>query len=91
VNHGTVLKEYISYYVSNQSSVFCTFVGASKAFGRVRYCRLFKLLVSRQVQALIIRVLIDFYLGNLVCVQWCGIVFQLATALSRVAFWLDAI
>jgi hypothetical protein len=69
-----VLKESISYYVSNQSSVFCTFLDASKAFDRVRYCKLFRLLVVRQVPALIIRVLINFYLGNFVRVHWCGIV-----------------
>jgi len=27
-----ILKESISYYVQNQSSVFCTFLEASKAF-----------------------------------------------------------
>jgi len=69
-----VLKESISYYVHHQSSVFCTFLDASKAFDRVRYCKLFRLLVSRQMPALIVRVLINFYVGNFVRVQWCGIV-----------------
>jgi len=69
-----VLKESISYYVHHQSSVFCTFLDASKVFDRVRYCKWFRLLVSRQVPALIVRVLINFYVGNCVRVQWCGIV-----------------
>jgi len=68
-----VLKESISYYVHHQSSVFCTFLDAFKAFDRVRYCKLFRLLVSRQVPALINRVIIQFYVGNFVRVQWCGI------------------
>lgn len=69
-----VLKESLSYYAHHQSSVFCTFLDASKAFDRVRYCKLFRVLVTRQVPALIVRVLISFYIGNFVRVQWCGIV-----------------
>ena len=69
-----VLKESLSYYAHHQSSVFCTFFDASKAFDRVRHCKLFRLLVSRQVPALIVCVLINFYIGNFVRVQWCGIV-----------------
>lgn len=69
-----VLKESLSYYVHHQSSVFCTFLDASKAFDRVRYCKLFRLLVIRQVPALIIRILMSFYIGHSVRVQWCGIV-----------------
>jgi len=44
------------------------------AFDRLKYCKLFKLLVSRQVPQPIIRVLINFYTGNYVRVAWCGIV-----------------
>ena len=64
-----VLKESLSYYAYHQSSVFCTFLDASKAFDRVRYCKLFRMLVTRKVPALIIRVLIYFYLFNFVRVQ----------------------
>jgi len=59
-------------YITNLR--FLHFLVASKAFDRVRYCKLFRLLVSRQVPALIVRVLINFYVGNFVRVQWCGIV-----------------
>jgi len=52
---------------------FCTFLDASKAFNRVSHCKLFRLLFSRQVPALIVRVLINFYVGNFVRVQWCRI------------------
>lgn len=69
-----VLKESLSYYVHHQSSVFCTFLDASKAFDRVRYCKLFRVLVSRQVPPLIVRVLINLYICNFVRVQWSGIV-----------------
>src|SRR5664279_3158638 len=33
-----VLKESMAYYVNHQSSVFCTFLDASKAFDRLHYC-----------------------------------------------------
>jgi len=61
-----------------------TFLDASKAFDRVRYCKLFRLLVSRQVPALIVRVLINCYVGNFVRVQWCGIVSDYVLACNGV-------
>ena len=36
-----VLKETLAYYRTNQSSVYCIFLDASKAFDRVHYCKLF--------------------------------------------------
>ena len=52
-----LLKESVSYYVNNGSSVFCTFLDASKAFGRVTYCHIviFRLLIKRGLPAVIIR------------------------------------
>jgi len=79
-----VLKESLAYYVNNQSSVFCTFLDASKAFDRMRYCKLFKLLISRQVPAPIVRILINFYSGNYVRVQWCGIMSEYFLAINGV-------
>ena len=79
-----VLKESIAYYVKHQSSVFCTFLDATKAFDRLRYCKLFKLLVNRQMPAFIIRVLINFYTGNYVRVRWCGVVSEYFLAINGV-------
>ena len=59
-----VLKETISYYIANQSSVYCTFLDASKAFDRVHYCKLFWLLIKRGLPACIVRILINLYTGN---------------------------
>jgi len=41
---------------------FCTFLDASKAFDRVNYCKLFRLLIKRDLPACIIRVLINMYI-----------------------------
>jgi hypothetical protein len=40
----------------------------------MRYSKMFKLLISRQVPAPIVRIMIHFYTRNYVRVQWCGIV-----------------
>ena len=61
-------------YAHYQLTVLCTFSDVSKAFGRVRYCKFFRLLVNRQVPALITRILMNIYVGNFACFQWSGIV-----------------
>jgi hypothetical protein len=66
-----VLKETISYYMHNSSSVFCTFLDATKAFDRVHYCKLFNELLRRCLPPAIIRILIKFY-ANFVQVSWLG-------------------
>lgn len=67
-----VLKETISYYLSNKSKVFCTFLDATKAFDRINYCKLFKLLLCRSLPYCIIRVLLSLYTNNYVYVSWAG-------------------
>jgi hypothetical protein len=68
-----VLKEVIAYYVRNQSSVFFTFLDATKAFDRVHYSKLFGLLIKRKLPPVIIRVIANFYLGNFVRIGWRGV------------------
>ena len=51
------LKETISYYVNNGSSVFCTLLDATKAFHRVEYVKLFKLLMVRDIPPVSLRLL----------------------------------
>jgi len=56
-----VLKEVSSFYACNQSSVFWTFLDVSKAFDRVHYGNLFRLLIKRHIPPFIIRVVISFH------------------------------
>jgi hypothetical protein len=79
-----VLKESLAYYARHNSSVFCTFLDASKAFDRLRYCKLFKMLITRQLPAAIVRILINFYTSNFVRVQWCGVVSDYFLAINGV-------
>jgi len=53
-----VLKKTISYYVNNRSTVYCTMSDATKAFDRVEYVKLFRLLLSRNLPPVTIRVLL---------------------------------
>jgi hypothetical protein len=81
-----ILKKTISYYVKNQSAVFCTFLDASKAFDRVHYCKLFRLLVKRGLPPCIVRILVNLYTVNQVRVLWAVlplIIFQSSTESSK--------
>ena len=68
-----VLKESVSYYVNNGSSVFCTFLDASKAFDRVAYCQLFRLLIKRGIPAVIMRFLCNMYVNQRTRLVWNGV------------------
>ena len=42
-----ILKEAVSYYINYGSSVYCTLLDATKAFDRVHYCKLFRILIDK--------------------------------------------
>jgi len=79
-----VLKETVAYYVQNQNPVFCTFLDSTKAFDRVNYCKLFKLLVKRELPVLNLRVLANVHMNNLVWVSWGCAMSDYFTALNGV-------
>ena len=64
--------------------VFCTFLDATKAFDRIRYCKLFRLLSDRGIPPCIIRILLGFYTHNLVRVVWNGILSDYFLAVNGV-------
>ena len=79
-----ILKETMAYYSSNNSSVFCSFLDATKAFDRFHYCKLFKLLIKRQLPAHVIRLLINMYSNNLVRIAWGGVLSDYFSAINGV-------
>jgi hypothetical protein len=79
-----ILKETMAYYSSNNSSVFCTFLDSTKAFDRVNYCKLFKLLIKRQLPAHVIRLLINMYSNNFVRIAWGGVLSDYFLAVNGV-------
>jgi len=44
-----ILRETMSYYVNNSSMVFRTFLDATKALDRIRYCKLYRLLIDHGI------------------------------------------
>jgi hypothetical protein len=66
------LKETIAYYTNNNSNVYYVFLDAMKAFDKVEYCRLFKLLISRNIPAFFVQLLLNIYIGQLVRIAWNG-------------------
>ena len=56
-----VLKVTLSYYANDGGSVFCTFPDAMKAFERVSYVKLFKLIVHRMLLQANVRFLPNMY------------------------------
>jgi hypothetical protein len=79
-----ILKETLLYYVNNESSVYCTFLDATKAFDRVHYCKLFSLLVKRGLPPYIVRLLINMYTGHTVRVCWHGMMSDYFIATNEV-------
>lgn len=71
-----VLKESLAYYVHNGGAAYCTFLDATKAFDRVEYCKLFRQLMSRSLPPVIIRLLLNMYVGHVTRVEWNGIFSQ---------------
>jgi len=67
------LKEVVQYYNSRNSNVYCALVDASKAFDRVRFDKMFELLIKRGLPIIVIRLLFDLYVRQQVRTSWCGV------------------
>jgi len=68
-----VLKETLSYYTVDGGVAFCTLLDATKAFDRVNYCKLFRLLMQRNIPASYLRLLLNLYTNSVACVSWNGV------------------
>ena len=64
------LRETVTYYVNNDSRVFCTFLDASKAFDRLVHSGLFIKLMARGIPIRFLKLIISWY-SDLRCrVKW---------------------
>ncbi len=73
--HGTtqctfVVNEIIQYYLNNDSNVYVTLLDASRAFDRVNYVKLFRVLIKHKLCPVILRFLIVLYTNQSIRVQW---------------------
>ena len=67
------LKEVVSYYNKHNTNVYCALVDASKAFDRVRFDKMFQLLIKRKIPIVIVRLLFDLYVRQRVRTSWGGV------------------
>ena len=65
-----VVNEIIQYYLNNDSNVYVTLLDASRAFDRVNYVKLFRVLVKRKLCPLVTRFLLMLYTNQSIRVKW---------------------
>ena len=65
-----LVAETIQYYRANGSDVYMLSLDASKAFDRVKYSKLFKVLLERSICPLIIRYIVNIYMISSASVKW---------------------
>ena len=68
-----LMKESIAYYINNDSSVYCTLLDATKAFDRVQYCKMFRLLLEKGLPPICIRLIMNMYTNHSARIAWNGI------------------
>ena len=65
-----VADETINYYLTKKSQVYSVFLDASKAFDRVHYVKLFRMLLQNNTCPIIARFLAFMYTNNKCRVKW---------------------
>ena len=68
----SILKEVCSYYQARNTDVYICLLDASKAFDRVHYGKLFRLLSKRKIPVLVRRLLLDMYTRQKMQTVWNG-------------------
>ncbi len=79
-----VLKETISYFNNRGSDVYACLLDASKAFDKVHFGKLFKLLFTKNVPAVVIRFLLDNYTRQTISAAWNGVKSKTFSAVNGV-------
>ena len=65
-----LLVETIEYYNINNTDCYMLLLDASKAFDRIEYVRLFKLLRERNMCPIVLRLIIAMYISQMMQVRW---------------------
>ena len=65
-----LVAETIQYYRSRGSNVYMLSLDATKAYDRVQYTKLFKLLIDKEICPLLIRFIMNIYLVSTAIVKW---------------------
>ena len=65
-----ILTEVVSYYIRNNTSVYCCLLDLKKAFDKVEFGKLFEKLIDRKIPSIFLRLLIFIYLNQSCRVRW---------------------
>ena len=79
-----LLKDAVSYYANNDSSVYCVLLDATNAFDTVQYFQLFEILIDRFLPASVNRLLFNMYLEQKTQVNWNSMSTELFVVLNGV-------
>ena len=74
INKCAICLHSQSYYNANGSNVYVHMLDASKAFDRVKFSKLFRILRNRQMSPLVLRFLLYMYTNQKLQVRWGGTV-----------------
>jgi hypothetical protein len=67
-----ILKETVSYYLTRRSDIYACMLDASKAFDKVHFGKLFKLLIDRKIPSMVMRLLLDNDTHQNIFTSWNG-------------------
>ena len=68
----TMIRETVSYFVNKGSNVYGIVLDATKAFDRINYCKLFRILLDRNIDPMICRLLLNMYTNQKLRVKWAN-------------------
>ena len=81
-----VLKEFIEFYRSRNTSVFVTFLDASKAYDKIDHWQLFNKLLNIHVPVFIISILVFWYSRQEMFIRWgnsCSTKFRVTNGVKQ--------
>ena len=67
---ASIVQETVSYYTNQGGTVYGLALDASKAFDRVEFCKLFECLITRDVNLIVVRFLMNMYLNQSIRVRF---------------------
>ncbi len=66
--------ETITYYRHHNTDVYVLLLNASQAFDKVNYVKLFKLLLSRNINPIVIRCILYMYTNQNLNIKWNNLI-----------------
>ena len=62
--------ETIQYYKNKHNNVHVMLLDASQAFDRINFTKMFKMLIERSLCPSVVRLLLNLYVNQIMCVRW---------------------